>query len=319
MARDDAPIAGRVVDLEGRPVAGVSVKVMEVRLSIAGRTFGDEVSVKAFKALNAVRPVSDPYARSIQVAIAEQLDSSQKDLEDRKEWDTLRSPILPNRVASATTPAFIPDATTGPDGRFRITGIGRGRIATLQLDGPTIETTCFDVRTWPGAPIHLPAPRNPRSYAPWTVYGAMFEHVAGPTRAIEGIVRDRETGRPLADILVYGQRSCRAPGLDRPDDDRRPGSIPARRAAARARGQARGRPGLRLQRRPELVRDRSPAPGGSVPALLRVGSAGRDTTRQGAGPPRHRPEPGSPRHRPDHRQGHREARARARLVFRLRR
>ena len=156
MARDDAPIAGRVVDLEGRPVAGVSVKVMEVRLSIAGRTFGDEVSVKAFKALNAVRPVSDPYARSIQVAIAEQLDSSQKDLEDRKEWDTLGSPFLPNRVASATTPAFIPDATTGPDGRFRITGIGRGRIATLQLDGPTIETTCFDVRTWPGAPIHLP-------------------------------------------------------------------------------------------------------------------------------------------------------------------
>jgi hypothetical protein len=208
MASDDAPIAGRVVDLEGRPVAGVSVKVMEVRLSIAGRTLGDEVSVKALKALNAVRPVSDPYARSIQAVIAEQLDSSQKDLEDRKEWDTFASPILPNRAASATSPAFIPDATTGPDGRFRITGIGRGRIATLQLDGPTIETTCFDVRTWPGAPIHLPAHRSPRSYAPWTVYGATFEHVAGPTRAIEGVVRDRETGRPLADILVYGQQSA---------------------------------------------------------------------------------------------------------------
>ncbi len=207
LARDDAPIVGRVVDLEGRPVAGVSVKVMEVRLSIAGRTYGDEVATTALKALNAVRPVSDPYARSIQVAIAGQLDSSQKDLENRKEWDTLTSPILPNRVASATTPAFIPDATTGPDGRFRITGIGRGRIATLQLDGPTIETASFDARTWPGAPIHLPAQRNPRSYAPWTVYGATFEHVAGPTRAIEGVVRDRQTGRPLADILVYGWQS----------------------------------------------------------------------------------------------------------------
>ena len=60
LARDDAPIVGRVVDLEGRPVAGVSVKVMEVRLSIAGRTYGDEVSTTALKALNAVRPVSDP-------------------------------------------------------------------------------------------------------------------------------------------------------------------------------------------------------------------------------------------------------------------
>jgi RNA polymerase sigma factor (sigma-70 family) len=205
-ARDDAPIVGRVVDLEGRPVAGVSVKVMQVRLSIAGRMFGNEVSVKALRAFNAVRPVYNPYARSFQVAIAKRLDSKRKDIEDRKEWDTFASPLLPNRVASATTPAFIPDATSGPDGRFRITGLGRGRIATLQLDGPTIETTNFDVRTWPGPPIYLPWPKNPRSYAPWPVYGATFEHVAGPTWAIEGIVRDRETGRPLADILVYSKR-----------------------------------------------------------------------------------------------------------------
>jgi hypothetical protein len=92
---------------------------------------------------------------------------------------------------------------TGPDGRFRIAGIGRGRIARLQLDGPTIETATFDVRTWPGAPIHVRQNQNPKFYGRWTVYGATFEHVAGPTRAIEGVVRDRQTGHPLADILVY--------------------------------------------------------------------------------------------------------------------
>jgi hypothetical protein len=202
LARDDAPILGRVVDLEGRPIAGASVKVMEVRLPDDGLS-GDEVFARAVKVLNAVRPVYGPYAQSIQAAVAEQLDAGLMDMEDSKEWVTLESPFLPNREESGPAPAFIPDATTGPDGRFRITGIGRWRVATLQLDGPTIERTNFDVRTWPGAPIHVRANRNPRFHGPWTVYGATFEHVAGPTRAIEGVVRDRETGRPLADILVY--------------------------------------------------------------------------------------------------------------------
>ena len=319
LAPDDAPITGRVVDLEGRPVVGASVKVMEVRLPIAERTYGDEVATRALKVLNAVRPVFDPYSRSLQVAVANHLDSSQKDLEDRKEWDALRSPLLPNRVASATTPAFIPDATTGPDGSFRITGIGRGRLATLQLDGPTIETTCFDVRTWPGAMIHVPAHRNSRSYAPWTVYGATFEHVAGPTRVIEGVVRDRETGRPLADILVYSKR-------------------PAAREASTVRTitDAQGRyrlVGLPLGREGDLVAvpacDVSAGsnwfgidprlPGGSMPSLLPGGTRGWKNARQGPGPPAYRPEPRSPRHRPDHRQGNRQARARAGRLLRLRR
>ncbi len=292
MARDDAPIAGRVVDLEGRPVAGVSVKVMEVRLSIAGRTFGDEVSVKALKALNAVRPVSDPYARSIQVAIAEQLDSSQKNLEERKEWDTLGSPILPNRVASATAPAFIPDATTGPDGRFRITGIGRGRIATLQLDGADDRDHVFRCPDLAGSPD--PPPGSTKSPFVRALDG-LRRDIPARRRAHPG---DRGRRPRPPDRTPAGRYPglrlaiLRAPGLRRPDDDRRPGEIPARRAAAGARGQAGGRPGLRLQRRPELVRDRSPAPGGSVPALLRAADPGREFTRQGAGPPRHRPGPG---------------------------
>jgi RNA polymerase sigma factor (sigma-70 family) len=206
LARDNAPIAGRVVDLEGRPVAGISVKVMEVRRRAYGMD-PDEAFAKAIRVLNAVRLVYGPYGRSFQATVAEMMDFGLEDSEERKEWETIGFPFLLNRVGSEPTAAFLPDATTGPDGRFRITGLGRGRIATLQLDGPTIETTNFDVRAWPGTPIHLPASRNPRSYAPWTVYGATFEHVAGPTRPIVGVVRDRETGRPLADILVYAKRN----------------------------------------------------------------------------------------------------------------
>jgi RNA polymerase sigma factor (sigma-70 family) len=207
LASDDAPIAGRVVDLEGRPVAGASVKVMEVRLP--ADTSSQERWVGAFKVLNAARPATNPYTHLFKDAVGAELGSMQKDLDDQKEWRTLDSPFLPNHADSGPLPAFIPDTTTDPDGRFRLNGIGRWRIATLQLEGPTIETTRFQVRSWPGAPIHVPVSNNPRSGDPLTVYGATFEHVAGPTRSIEGVVRDRESGQPLAGIIVYAQRPRR--------------------------------------------------------------------------------------------------------------
>ena len=60
-------------------------------------------------------------------------------------------------------------------------------------------------------------------------------------------------------------------------------------------------------------------PADRCPPYFQAEVSVRKFTRQGAGPPGHRPEPGSPRHRPDHRQGHRQARARASRLLRLRR
>ena len=45
---------------------------------------------------------------------------------------------------------------TGADGRFLIAGIGRERVATLEIQGPTIETVLVAVRTRPGATIRVP-------------------------------------------------------------------------------------------------------------------------------------------------------------------
>ena len=36
LVRDDVPIAGRIIDLEGRPVAGATVKVLEVSATAKG-------------------------------------------------------------------------------------------------------------------------------------------------------------------------------------------------------------------------------------------------------------------------------------------
>jgi len=173
---DDVPISGRLIDLEGRPVAGVIVKVLDVRA---------------------------PAKAS--------LDDWLKELEEKKELYNLEGAFLPNRLEAQPEPPIIAPVTTGPDGKFRIEGIGRERVSTLQLDGAAIETKQVDVRTRPGATIRVPGYKGGTNPDLITIYGASFEHVAGPTRPIEGVVRDQETGKPLAGVMVYGERTLGNP------------------------------------------------------------------------------------------------------------
>ena len=66
------------------------------------------------------------------------------------------SKFLPVGLWAQTDPPFIPPVKTGADGRFLIAGIGRERVATLEIQGPTIETVQVVVRTRPGATIRVP-------------------------------------------------------------------------------------------------------------------------------------------------------------------
>ena len=121
LVRDDVPIAGRIIDLEGRPVAEATVKVLEVRAMAKGS-----------------------------------LDDWLKALDERKELHELDHEFLPYRLEGRAVPSIIPSVATGADGRLRIDGIGRERVATLQVEGPTIETKQFQVRTRAGTTIRVP-------------------------------------------------------------------------------------------------------------------------------------------------------------------
>jgi protocatechuate 3,4-dioxygenase beta subunit len=81
--------------------------------------------------------------------------------------------------------------TTDKDGRFTLTGVGRGRSARLLITGPTIEFKVIDVTT--------PPEKDGKPAAPVTV-----DVVVGPTKVITGTVRALDTGKPLADVWVYG-------------------------------------------------------------------------------------------------------------------
>jgi RNA polymerase sigma factor (sigma-70 family) len=170
---EDAPIAGRIIDLEGRPIKGAVVKVQGVQATPA------EDLTPAFKAWQ-------EGADRGTAALSKHL--------GRPGW------------------AGIPEAvTTDADGRFRITGVGRERLAVLRVEGETIEYRTLHILCRPGADVAAltkpdpdkKQPGIPRGPQP-AVYGPAFEHAAQPSKPIVGVVKDRATGKPVAGATVSG-------------------------------------------------------------------------------------------------------------------
>jgi hypothetical protein len=114
--------------------------------------------------------------------------------EDRAIW----TPSLPGYAIAIPQPII-----AGPDGRFRISGLGANRTATLIVEGPGIALSSLDVQT-------RPVPMQTRTFLPdiaarpntLTVYGATFDFAAPPGRTATGTVRDAQTGQPLGGVTV---------------------------------------------------------------------------------------------------------------------
>jgi hypothetical protein len=87
--------------------------------------------------------------------------------------------------------------TTGADGRFRISGLGRERLARLIVEGPGIRFMRIEAMTRVGEAVVNPDPHRQQR-----IYGATFDHSAEPARTIRGVVRDKETGKPVAGVQV---------------------------------------------------------------------------------------------------------------------
>jgi RNA polymerase sigma factor (sigma-70 family) len=91
-----------------------------------------------------------------------------------------------------------PAVTTGDDGRFRLAGAGRERIVHLRLEGPAIASTTLNVMTRKAETVAGGSPQ--RGW--WRFHGAASDYVAHASRPIRGVVRDKETGKPLAGVTV---------------------------------------------------------------------------------------------------------------------
>jgi RNA polymerase sigma factor (sigma-70 family) len=180
LVSDNVPITGQIVDLEVKPVAGATLRLLQVMAS-------PDESLDAWLKEAMVKS-APPRNRST--------DLEQKYLE-----------------RFATAPQTV--VTTDDAGRFRLTGIGRERLAIVQLDGPNIVSQHLRIRTRPGESFDVPWMEADREYGHarqfHTYYGSDFRHAAGPTRPIVGVVRDKDTKKPLAGVTVQCEKVAHNP------------------------------------------------------------------------------------------------------------
>jgi len=165
LRRDDVPIVGRVIGLEGRPVSGLTVSVLAIGAVPDG--FLERLRDNAGK----LNPVL---------------------------WDAMRDALLVGDQGP------VPSVRTDADGRFRLSGIGRDRLATISLKGDSIEQSVEMVLTTSDAnykPLLLPGDGSGQR----KLQGPSTTLSVAPGRVIEGIVRDHDTGRPVpgASIRSY--------------------------------------------------------------------------------------------------------------------
>src|SRR5262249_17505015 len=96
---------------------------------------------------------------------------------------------------------------TDKDGRFQVTGTGVGRLVGLELKHPALAQSNILVVTREGLERE-PTNRGPlksggaRRDSPPPLHAPSFEYVVEPTRIIQGIVREAESGKPVAGATV---------------------------------------------------------------------------------------------------------------------
>jgi RNA polymerase sigma factor (sigma-70 family) len=181
LAVDDVPIAGQIVDLQAKPVAGATLRVLQINAAPE-----EDLRPWLEAVIGRKGPVSDPSLRLEQKYLS-------------------RFTIAPSWAV-----------TTDADGRFQLTGIGRSRLVIALLEGPTIVSQYLRILTRPGETIEVLEDKGNPEYGEsrrlTAYYGAGFRHVAAPTKPIVGVVRDKDTKKPLAAVTVRGHARLIKPG-----------------------------------------------------------------------------------------------------------
>jgi RNA polymerase sigma factor (sigma-70 family) len=193
LVRDDVPVRGRVLDSQGRPVAGVVVRVRAIWEVTGG------VDLDAMLASGAVDENMPQMARRYGEALGSAAPN----------WQADPAPLWPGGRNSWAT---------GADGRFEVRGIGRDRIARLEFHGGGVADGTLDVMARPAKapPRARPLPSLRREVATkdrdaaflglypqgTQLVGATFDYIAGPTKPITGVVRLKGFGKPVEGAIV---------------------------------------------------------------------------------------------------------------------
>jgi RNA polymerase sigma factor (sigma-70 family) len=178
--------SGRILDLQGRPVVGARLWVLAVK-----RPQGDDLG-RFFGRLSAAREFNDLWM-------------AWHDLPDAPPGSP--PPAGAPAENPSAPPKIEPPATSDREGRIRLEGIGPDRLVLALIEGPAIESKPAIIVTRPGPPTLV------KGNGGLTVHGSTFEHIAAPSRPIEGVVRDGKTGLPLPSASIRSAATLNFTGL----------------------------------------------------------------------------------------------------------
>ncbi|MGP0066139.1 MAG: carboxypeptidase-like regulatory domain-containing protein [Isosphaeraceae bacterium] len=168
LVKDELPIEGRILDLEGRPVPGATVTTDEIFA-----THGEDLT---------------PVIKSGMLS------------DEPAKWKCL-SPSIAGLTQTLTTDREGRFRLAGM-GRERVVFLGISG-PTIQSSG----IRAMSRLEFQASPTRFERPKLPLADSPSRgvgpmVYPARFEHAVGPTKPIEGVVTDRATGRPLPGAVI---------------------------------------------------------------------------------------------------------------------
>ena len=175
LAGDDTPIHGRLLDSQGRPVAGAGVRVERIAV---------------------------PEGGDLDALLAS----------GRLDWDGISGPGI--KQPDWYQPTWLGERGTvksDAEGRFEIAGVGRDRVALLAIEAPGVERARFVVlvraskAAGPVRPRSSPTVDSVGFQVGLVIHGASFEHVLAPSKPITGVVLAKGTRRPAAGVIVAGQ------------------------------------------------------------------------------------------------------------------
>ena len=179
MSKDDPPLSGRLLDLEGKPLAGVTVRLTELMATRDGK------SLTGF--------VEDLKRRKVGYEVM------------RDHAGGFEGTWLGRDIST-----FFDVVKTGADGRFKLPGVGPDRIATLRFDRPGIESRTLRVLSQPAETITVP--EWERSDQPtMTFVGNGSDYSLAPGRTVTGIVKDKTTGKPIVGVQVVSDLTAGNP------------------------------------------------------------------------------------------------------------
>lgn len=189
--RTEQPITGRLLTLEGQPVVGGRVRILNI-------TAHESEALDAWLEARRNAPAEDPDMMFAVNAVS-MFDT------DSPRW---KGPQLKPTNFELPIGTFRM-VTTNEAGEFQLRGIGRDQMLQVEVSGSQIARTTIDVlardmnsKQVQGSKISSDGQAVRLERSAERIHGSRFSYVAAPSAPVTGVVRDKVSKEPITGLTI---------------------------------------------------------------------------------------------------------------------